>query len=70
VRPGPLVYQAAGMPLGLSAPSFNPDDVATAMETTVNKYQTMRAAISEVKFKTWKDVCASWLTDLTTQAST
>ena len=64
VRPGPLVYQAAGMPLGLSAPSFNPDDVATAMETTVNKYQTMRAAISEVKFKTWKEVCASWLGDL------
>jgi len=70
IRPGPLVYQAAGMPLGLSAPSFNPDDVATAMETTVNKYQDMRAAIAEVKFKTWKDVCASWLTDLTTQAST
>ena len=69
VRPGPLVYQAAGMPLGLSAPSFNPDDVATAMETTVNKYQTMRAAISEVKFKTWSDVCAPWLADLTTQAS-
>ena len=64
VRPGPLVYQAAGMPLGLSAPSFNPDDVATAMETTVNKYQTMRAAISEVKFKTWKEVCASWLGEL------
>ena len=70
IRPGPLVYQAAGMPLGLSAPSFNPDDVATAMETTVNKYQTMRAAIAEVKFKTWADVCASWLSDLTTQAST
>jgi glycosyltransferase involved in cell wall biosynthesis len=64
VRPGPLVYQAAGMPLGLSAPSFNPDDVATAMETTVNKYQTMRAAIAEVKFKTWADVCAPWLGDL------
>jgi glycosyltransferase involved in cell wall biosynthesis len=70
IRPGPLVYQAAGMPLGLSAPSFNPDDVAAAMEITVDKYQSMRAAIADVKFKTWTDVCASWLSDLTTQAST
>jgi glycosyltransferase involved in cell wall biosynthesis len=69
VRPGPLVYQAAGMPLGLSAPSFNPDDVATAMETTVNKFQAMRAAISEVKFKTWRDVCADWLADLQSQTT-
>jgi glycosyltransferase involved in cell wall biosynthesis len=69
VRPGPLVYQAAGMPLGLSAPSFNPDDVATAMETTVNKFQTMRTAIAEVKFKTWKEVCANWLADLQSQTT-
>lgn len=64
VRPGPLIYQAGGMPLGLSAPTFNPDDVAAAMETTVEKYTTMRAAIGGIKFKTWSDVCASWLADL------
>jgi glycosyltransferase involved in cell wall biosynthesis len=69
IRPGPLVYQAAGMPLGLSAPSFNPDDVASAMEATLDKWSNMRAAISELKFKTWSDVCASWLSDLTTQAN-
>jgi len=64
VRPGPLIYQAGGMPLGLSAPTFNPDDVAAAMETTIEKYITMRAAIGGIKFKTWTDVCASWLDDL------
>lgn len=64
VRPGPLIYQAGGMPLGLSAPTFNPDDVASAMETTIEKYITMRAAIGGIKFKTWSDVCAYWLDDL------
>jgi glycosyltransferase involved in cell wall biosynthesis len=64
VRPGPLVYQAAAMPLGLSAPSFNPDDVATAMETTVEKCILMQTAAREMKFQTWNDVCASWLADL------
>jgi glycosyltransferase involved in cell wall biosynthesis len=64
VRPGPLIYQAGGMPLGLSAPTFNPDDVAAAMETTIEKYITMRAAIGGIKFKAWTDVCASWLDDL------
>ena len=68
IRPGPLVYQAAGMPLGLSAPSFNPDDVADAMEVTLSKYVTMRTAIEDVKFKTWKEVCSSWIANLT-QAS-
>ena len=64
VRPGPAVYHGAGMPLGLYAPSFNPDDVATAMETTLEKYTAMRSAIGEIKFKTWSDVCATWLSDL------
>jgi len=64
VRPGPLVYQGAGMPLGLSAPSFNPDDVASAMELTVEKCISMQSAAREMTFKTWSDVCASWLADL------
>uniref|UniRef100_A0A6C0AJJ2 Glycosyl transferase family 1 domain-containing protein n=1 Tax=viral metagenome TaxID=1070528 RepID=A0A6C0AJJ2_9ZZZZ len=69
VRPGPLVYQAAGMPLGLSSPSFNPDDVASAMESTIEKYVTMQSAAREMKFKTWSDVCASWLSDLKTAST-
>ena len=64
VHPGPLVYSAAAMPLGLSAPSFNPADVADAMDTTLANYTKMRAAIADMKFKTWTDVCASWLSEL------
>ena len=64
IRPGPLVYQGAGMPLGLSAPSFDPNHVADAMETTVEKCIPMRSAAREMTFKTWNDVCASWLADL------
>ena len=69
IRPGPIVYSAAGMPLGLYAPTFNPDDVASAMESTVEKYTTMRTAIDTIKFKTWSDVCATWLEDLRTAAT-
>jgi glycosyltransferase involved in cell wall biosynthesis len=61
---GPLVYHAAAMPLALCAPSFDPKDVANAMEATMNDYRTMTAAIAEMKFKTWYDVCAGWLADL------
>ena len=69
IRPGPLMYQAAGMPLGFSAPTFDPSDVADAMEATIGNYVNMRAAIKEVKFKTWSDVCAGWLNDLKTAST-
>jgi glycosyltransferase involved in cell wall biosynthesis len=64
IHAGPLSYQAAAMPLGLSAPTFNPSDVSDAMEAAIEKYQAMRAAISDIKFKTWSDVCAPWLGEL------
>ena len=71
VRAGQVVYHPAGMPLGLYSHTFSTDDIADAMEKTVDKLVTMRASASSVKFKTWKDVCASWIEDLrTTQAST
>jgi glycosyltransferase involved in cell wall biosynthesis len=64
VPPGPLVYQAAGMPLGLCAPSFDPVHVADAMDVVLEKYIDMAKKAAEMKFKTWTDVCASWLDDL------
>jgi glycosyltransferase involved in cell wall biosynthesis len=64
IRQGPLVYQAAGMPLGLSAPSFDPNHVADAMDAVMENYLVMQARALEMKFKTWSDVCASWLADL------
>ena len=69
IRPGPIAYQSAGMPLGFSSPTFDPMDVADAMHVTLEKYSTMRAAIADMKFKTWSDVCASWLSELTKQAN-
>jgi glycosyltransferase involved in cell wall biosynthesis len=71
VHPGPLVYQSVGMPLGLHAPSFNPDDVASSMYSVLEKLDTMRDAVSNLKFKTWKEVCSQLIEDLRTiQAST
>ena len=69
VRPGPLVYQAAAMPLGLYAPSFDPAHVADAMDAVLDNYVTMSKKASEMTFKTWTDVCASWLNDLTTAST-
>ena len=69
IRRGPLAYQSAAMPLGFSAPTFDPSDVADAMEKTLANYAAMRTAIADIKFKTWTDVCAGWLNDLK-QAST
>jgi len=64
VRPGPPVYHAAGMPLGLYAPSFNPDHVTDAMEKTIANLTEMRVVAGTNKFKTWSDVCGVWLADL------
>jgi glycosyltransferase involved in cell wall biosynthesis len=69
IRPGPIVYQAAGMPLGFTSPTFDPADVADAMESTLMNYSSMRAAIKDIKFKTWADVCAGLLNDLTTAST-
>lgn len=69
VHPGPLVYQAAGMPLGLSVPSFDPSHLADAMDATLANYVAMREKVLEIKFKTWSDVCASWLGDLRAAAT-
>ena len=69
VRPGPLVYQAAAMPLGLYAPSFDPVHVADAMDAVLDNYVAMAKKASEMTFKTWTDVCASWLNDLTTAST-
>ena len=66
IQPGSLIYHPAVMPLGLSAPSFDPNHVADAMDATLTNYVKMRAAIADMKFKTWSDVCAGWLSDLRT----
>jgi len=36
------------------------------MDATLANYIKMRAAIADMKFKAWSDVCASWLSELRT----
>jgi glycosyltransferase involved in cell wall biosynthesis len=59
-----VYYHAAGMPLGLSSPTFYADDVATAMDKAITNLGAMRTAKESIVFKSWADVCADWLADL------
>ena len=58
------VYFAGSMPMGGWSPAFSPDDVATAMETTVENLPDMHAAAERYSFKTWAAVCDNWLEDV------
>ena len=57
-------YFSGNMPMGGWAPTFSPDDIASAMEHVVSKLPEMREAASNYKFKTWSSVCDNWLEDL------
>jgi glycosyltransferase involved in cell wall biosynthesis len=59
-----VYYHAAGMPLGLSSPTFYADDVAAAMDKVITNLGAMRTAKESIVFKSWADVCADWLADL------
>jgi glycosyltransferase involved in cell wall biosynthesis len=64
IPPGPDVYFAGAMPLGGWAPSFNPDDVTAAMEEAVSRLPEMKKNLESYKFKSWSDVCDTWLEDV------
>jgi hypothetical protein len=57
------------MPLGFSAPVFDPDAIAKKMEETVKSLDTRKAAIRSFPFKGWTRVCDGWLEDLHTATS-
>lgn len=59
-----LQYFSGGMPLGMSAPTFDPGQLAATMNDTVKTLDTRRAAIKNFPFKSWTKVCDSWLEDL------
>lgn len=58
------VYQAGNMPLGAWAPSFNPADVTSAMENAINGLPEARKCIEKYNFKSWAQICDSWLEDV------
>jgi len=63
------VYFPGSMPLGLSAPSFSPEDTANAMESAVKNLAEHRENIPEHTFLTWTSVCSGFLQDVLHQAS-
>ena len=68
VPPGDRVYFSGTMPLGLWAPSFSYKDLADTMETMIAKLPAYKKAAAAYAFKTWDEVCASWLESVKEEA--
>ena len=64
IRPSGLQYFAGTMPLGSSAPIFDPTDIAEGMLHTVKTLEEKRAAVKIFDFKSWTNVCDEWLEDI------
>jgi hypothetical protein len=61
-------YFAGAMPHGLWYPTFDPEGVATAIESAVALLEPMRAATRAHPFKSWSSVCDEFLEDLLIRA--
>ena len=57
-------YFAGGMPHGLWAATFHPDDVATAIEKAVANLDKKREAVRKYSFASWSKVCDELLEDI------
>jgi glycosyltransferase involved in cell wall biosynthesis len=66
---GSYSYFPGSMPLGLSAPTFMPNDVADAMEAAIKALPERRAAIATRDFPKWDSICSAFLADVRHQAS-
>ena len=66
IPPSGTQYFAGSMPLGFSAPTFDPDEVAMKMDEMVKALDTRKAAIRTFPFKSWTRICDGWLEDLHT----
>jgi glycosyltransferase involved in cell wall biosynthesis len=64
VKPKDRTYFAGTMPLGSWAPNFSYQDVADTMSSMIDNLPQLKKAALNYKFKTWKEVCASWLEDV------
>ena len=64
VKPNDRVYFSGTMPLGLWAPTFSYIDIADTMTKMIENLPTLKKSAANYKFKTWKEVCASWLEDV------
>jgi hypothetical protein len=68
VKPGDRVYFSGTMPLGLWVPSFSYKELADRMGELILALPIFKKAASNYKFKTWDEVCASWLEDVKSEA--
>jgi len=68
VKPGDRVYYSGTMPLGLWAPSFSYKDLADQMESMIGNLPSFKKAATKYQFKTWDEVCESWLEDVKAEA--
>ena len=59
-------YFAGSMPLGFSAPVFDPEEVAKKMDEMVKTLDARKTAVRTFPFKSWTRVCDGWLEDLHT----
>jgi glycosyltransferase involved in cell wall biosynthesis len=64
VNPKDRTYFAGTMPLGSWAPNFSYHEIADTMTKMIENLPTLKKAAADYKFKTWKEVCASWLEDV------
>jgi hypothetical protein len=64
IQPKDRTYFAGTMPLGSWSPNFSYVEIADTMEKMIENLPALKKAASNYKFKTWKEVCASWLEDV------
>lgn len=68
IPPVDRTYFAGTMPLGLWAPSFDYKQVADAMNTAINSLDEMKTEARNFSFKTWDEVCSSWIEDVKSES--
>jgi hypothetical protein len=64
VKPNDRIYFSGVMPLGSWAPNFSYQEIADTMTKMIETLPALKKAAVDYKFKTWKEVCASWLEDV------
>ena len=68
IPPTDRTYFSGAMPLGLWCPTFDYKQVASAMYSAINSLDDMKSSARNFTFKTWDEVCASWLEDIKSES--
>lgn len=68
VKPFDRWYFSGTMPLGLWAPNFDYRELANQMEKMITSLPAYKKAAANYKFKTWDEVCSSWIEDVKREA--